>query len=161
MLNRFSHVQLFADPMDCSPPGSFAHRILQARILEWVAFFRGSSQPRDQTWVFCLTGRFLIIWATNLGSLKMLTFNHLLLLCFNHLSHSPLLLPQGDFKICPQRLLLWLLEQLSQPQSLSPPTVFSDSCQNHPSRKIFGHLILWVLPVTYGTEGKQLKFFGN
>ena len=25
------------DPMDCSPPGSFVHGILQARILEWVA----------------------------------------------------------------------------------------------------------------------------
>ena len=25
------------DPMDCSTPGSFVHRILQARILEWVA----------------------------------------------------------------------------------------------------------------------------
>ena len=24
-------------PMDCSPPGSSVHRILQARILEWVA----------------------------------------------------------------------------------------------------------------------------
>ena len=24
-------------PMDCSPPGSFVHGILQARILEWVA----------------------------------------------------------------------------------------------------------------------------
>ena len=32
-------------PMDCSPPSSSAHRILQARILEWVAisFSRGSS----------------------------------------------------------------------------------------------------------------------
>ena len=31
------------DPMDCSPPGSSAHGILQGRILEWVAisFFRG------------------------------------------------------------------------------------------------------------------------
>ena len=27
----------FCDPMDCSPPGSFVHGILQARILEWVA----------------------------------------------------------------------------------------------------------------------------
>ena len=26
------------DPVDCSPPGSFVHGILQARILEWVAF---------------------------------------------------------------------------------------------------------------------------
>ena len=33
------------DPMDCSPPGSSAHGILQAGILEWVAnpFSRGSS----------------------------------------------------------------------------------------------------------------------
>ena len=39
------------DPMDCSPPGSSVHGILQARILEWVAisFSRGSSQPRDKT----------------------------------------------------------------------------------------------------------------
>ena len=38
-------------PMDCSPPGSSARAILQARILEWVAvpFPRGSSQPRDPT----------------------------------------------------------------------------------------------------------------
>ena len=37
------------DPMDCSPPGSFVHGILQARILEWdaIPFSRGSSQPRD------------------------------------------------------------------------------------------------------------------
>ena len=25
------------DPIDCSPPGSSVHGILQARILEWVA----------------------------------------------------------------------------------------------------------------------------
>ena len=37
------------NPMDCSPPGSSVHGILQARILEWVAIpsFRGSSCPRD------------------------------------------------------------------------------------------------------------------
>ena len=37
----------------CSPPASSVHGILQARILEWVAvpFSRGSSQPRDRTWV--------------------------------------------------------------------------------------------------------------
>ena len=41
-----------------------------------------------------------------LDVLKWLTFNHRLLLCFDHLSHSPLLLPQSNFKICPQCLLL-------------------------------------------------------
>ena len=30
-----SHVTL-CDPMDCSPPGSSVHGILQARILEWL-----------------------------------------------------------------------------------------------------------------------------
>ena len=36
-------------PMDCSPPGSSVHGILQARKLEWVAISssRGDSQPRD------------------------------------------------------------------------------------------------------------------
>ena len=48
------------DPMDCSPPGSSVHGILQARILEWAAisFSRGSSQPRDWTQVSHITGRF-------------------------------------------------------------------------------------------------------
>ena len=48
-------------PMDCSPPGSSVHGILQARILEWVAipFSRGFSQPRNQTWVSCVASKFL------------------------------------------------------------------------------------------------------
>ena len=38
------------DLTDCSPPGSFVHGVLQARILGWVAisFSRGASGPRDQ-----------------------------------------------------------------------------------------------------------------
>ena len=55
--------------MDCSPPGSSVHGISQARILEWVAIFfsRGSSQPRDRTWVFnisCISRWVLYHWAT-------------------------------------------------------------------------------------------------
>ena len=55
------------DPMDCSPPGSSVHGIFQARILEWVAisFSRGSSRPRDWTWVSHITGRRFTIKATN------------------------------------------------------------------------------------------------
>ena len=46
------------DPMDCSPPGSSVHGILQAKILEWVAmpFSRGSSRPRDWTHISCIIG---------------------------------------------------------------------------------------------------------
>ena len=52
--------------MDCSPPGSSIHGILQARILEWVAisFSRGSSWPRDRTEVSCIAGRWFNLWAT-------------------------------------------------------------------------------------------------
>ena len=54
------HVWFF-DPMDY-----IVHRILQARILEWVAlpFSRRSSQPRDQTQVSCIVGKFFTSWAT-------------------------------------------------------------------------------------------------
>ena len=54
------------DPVDCSPPGSSVHGILQTRILErveWVAisFSRQSPPPRDRTrvsYVSCTAGRF-------------------------------------------------------------------------------------------------------
>ena len=51
--------------MDCSPPGFSVHRILHARILEWVAILssRVSSQVRNQTWVSHIAGRFFTIWA--------------------------------------------------------------------------------------------------
>ena len=47
-------------PMNCSLLSSSVHGNLQARIPEWVAipFSRGSSWPRDQTWVFCIASRF-------------------------------------------------------------------------------------------------------
>ena len=42
---------ILCDPMDCNPPGSSVHGILQARILKWVAisFSRGSSGPRIES----------------------------------------------------------------------------------------------------------------
>ena len=66
-----SHVWHFMTPW---------HRILQARILEWVAFpfSRGSSQPRDRTQVSSIAGRFFTSWATReaqeywVGSLSLL-----------------------------------------------------------------------------------------
>ena len=46
---------ILCDPMDCSLPGSSVHKIIPARILEWVAISssRGSSWPRDRTHVSC------------------------------------------------------------------------------------------------------------
>jgi len=69
----------FCDPMDCSPPGSSVHGILQEGILVWVAisFSRGSSWPRDQTCVSCTAGRFFTVWATRGYKKDILIFNHI------------------------------------------------------------------------------------
>ena len=47
-------------------PSSSVHRIIQARILEWIASpsSRGSSQPRGGSQVSCIAGRFFTSWAT-------------------------------------------------------------------------------------------------
>ena len=57
------------NPMDWSPRGSSVHRIIEARILEWVAisYCRGSSRPRDLICVSCISciGRQILYhWAT-------------------------------------------------------------------------------------------------
>ena len=56
---QFSHVQFFVTPQ------TVVHGILQARILEWVAFpfSRGTSQPRNWTQVSRIAGKFFISWA--------------------------------------------------------------------------------------------------
>ena len=50
----------------CDPMDYTVHGILQARILEWLAFpfFRGSSQPRDWTQVSCIAVGFFTSWTT-------------------------------------------------------------------------------------------------
>ena len=56
------------DLMNCSPPNSSFHGILQARILEWVAVSSssGSSSPKDQTpisWIPCFGRQIIYHWA--------------------------------------------------------------------------------------------------
>ena len=49
LCKSFQSCPTLCNPMDCSPPGSSVHEILQARILEWVVMpsSRGSSPLRD------------------------------------------------------------------------------------------------------------------
>ena len=60
------------DSMDCT-----VHGILQARVLEWVAFpfSRGSSQLRDQSQVSSIEGGFFTSWATKETIVKSLQFH--------------------------------------------------------------------------------------
>ena len=62
-VRSLSRVRL-CNPMDCSPPGSSVHGILQARILEWVSvsFFKGPSRPRNRTQVSSLADSFFFFF---------------------------------------------------------------------------------------------------
>ena len=57
-----------SSPTLCNPMDYTVHRILQARIVEWVAFpySRESSQPKDRMQVSCIAGRFFTSWATRM-----------------------------------------------------------------------------------------------
>ena len=70
---------ILCHPMDCSLPHSSVHGIFQARVLEWVAisFPRGSSWPRDQTWVSHIVGRRFTVWITKEVSCCRVSFRTL------------------------------------------------------------------------------------
>ena len=58
--------------MDCSLPGSLSMGILQEGILELISMFssRESSQPRDQTHVSCIAGRFFTTESPGMSNIK-------------------------------------------------------------------------------------------
>ena len=67
------------DPMDCSPPGSSVHGILQVSILKWVYMpsSSGSSQPRDQTHISmspALAGWYFTLVPTEKSSFHINTY---------------------------------------------------------------------------------------
>ena len=66
LVNNTQSCPTLCNPVDCSPPGSSFHGILQARILEWeaIAFSRGSSPSWNRTRISCIAGRFFTVCAT-------------------------------------------------------------------------------------------------
>ena len=91
------------NPMDCRPPGSSIHGIFQARILEWVSisFSRGSSWPRDRTWVSCIAGRLFTI-----GVNRELTVAYLAPLS-STISQTLLKFTSPELPILSNHLILW------------------------------------------------------
>ena len=79
------------DHMDCSLPGSSVQGIFQERILEWVAisFSRGSSRPRDWTWVSRIVARRFTIREVHQGSPPSVSSS-----CFYVSTLCPTLLPR-------------------------------------------------------------------
>ena len=54
---------ILCDPMNCSPPGSFVHGVSPGKNtgVVGIPISRGSSRPRDGTWVSCIAGRFFTV----------------------------------------------------------------------------------------------------
>ena len=162
MLN---HAWLFCDPIDCSPPGSSVHAILQARKLEWVAipFAKWPSWSRDLTHVSYTVRQILYHCATWVVPSLSCTIGHLMLFSNTYLkvfssdqllSHVWLFATlwtaaqQVSLSITNSRSLLkFMLIQLVMPSNrlilchpLLPPSIF-------PSIRVFSnesvHLIRW------------------
>ena len=98
-----SYVWLVCNSMDYSLLVSPVHRILQARILEWVAtsFSRGSSQLRGQTHVSVLGGRFFIT------ELPGKTTSSLFLCLFYFLKNSYFIHSQSSQRFASFCFLMW------------------------------------------------------
>ena len=104
-------------PTLCDPMVYTVHGILQSRILERVAFpfSRGSSQPRDQTQVSHIAGRFFTSWATREALLRQylkIITNYTL---FSHVSLGEGLLT-GPFIL---GFLMWIHHRLRTSQNIS------------------------------------------
>ena len=99
-------------PTLCNPMDYTVHGILQARILEWVAFplFRRSSQTRDRMQVSIIAGRFFTSWATRQAMGKTKTSQRAYLLLglksvalkqkLIVLSHDQIGFPSGSRILC-------------------------------------------------------------
>ena len=120
LLSHFKSCLTLCDFMDCSPPGSSVHGILQARILERVAisFSRGSSQPRDWTWVSCIAGRIFTDWATKgrMDWFDLLAVQGTLKSLFQHHNLKASILWSSAFFMVQFSHLYMTLEKLEKPK---------------------------------------------
>ena len=115
-------------PTLCNPMDYTAHGILQARILEWVAFpfSRESSRPRDQTQVSHIAGGFFTSWAWTIKKAEHWRIDAFELWCCRRLFRVPWTARRSNQsilkKISPKHSLEGLMLKLKL-QSFGPPDV--------------------------------------
>ena len=88
---------------DSLQPHTIVHGILQARILEWVAFpfFRGSSQPTGWTQFSHIAGRFFTSWANGREAQWQTFFPFLILCCHSDIWFHLNLVKVKVAQLCP------------------------------------------------------------
>ena len=90
-LSCFSCVQL-CNSVNCSPPGSSVHGILQARIVKWIVMpsSGGFSWPRDRTHISCIPWVLIPNWSRTICLKKKKKESMNLLLSFSFSPALPL-----------------------------------------------------------------------
>ena len=123
-------------PTLCNPMDYTVHGILQARILEWVAFpfSRGSSQLRDWTQVSCIAGGLFTSWATREAWWPQQSY-HMLQICRAYISQDLIMDWRELIHRRPQHLLPLRIPKLftfTKACCLSPSllTSFSSAAQS-------------------------------
>ena len=136
------------DAMDCSPPGSSVHGILQAWILKWVAMpsSRGSSWLRDQTCISCIAGQFFTQWATGETLSSFVCMLNCSVMSNSLWSHG---LPGSSVnEIFQERILEWVVISCSR-ESFQPRDRTCVSCISYISRQILYHCATWEVPSSF------------
>ena len=140
--------------MDRSPPGSSVHGILQARILEWIAFpfSKGSSKPRDRTLVSHTAGGFFTSWATREAQKVLLFKPYVILLTYPFLCLPCIYILDNEISL----LCHWQRGHLAQVFfSLTSPTIIPGNvlavCRKDLDRRMTDHM---VIKSTYLPGGK-------
>ena len=120
------------DPMDCSPPGSSVHGILQARVLKWVAisFSRGSSWPRDQPCIFCVSyfGSWIYLWSLRIYFAVVQFMSDSFLPCGLQLTSFPVPHYLPEFN---QVHVRWIGDAIQPPQPLLPSSPLAINLSQH------------------------------
>ena len=147
--------------MDCSPPVSSVHGILQARILEWVAILLsvGSFPPRDRTQICYILGRSLPSEPPGNTCVCGVQGTHIYLLPFGfpfHFGHysalSRVLLGTSD-TLSLERLAVWLPDLTERTRGACDPGFVP--CWS-PLMAQFPHRV--NLPTLYASEITVTKF---
>ena len=143
--------QTLCNPTDCSPPDFSVHGILQARILERVAFpfSKGSSAPSDRTQVSRIADRFFTIWSTKWKKVKSLS--HVRLFAIPWTVACNRLLCPWDFLGKSTRVSYhFLLQGIFPTQGWNPglpncrQTLYHLSHQGSPAREVYmGTVYFW------------------
>ena len=142
ILSCFSCVRLFCSAMECSPPGSSVHGILQTRILEWVAMPSSGDLPYPGNWTCiscdsCIAGRFFtaepqerLLYHSTIFLRMLCKWNHVVcsLLGLASLIYRSAFETHPHYCMYQQSVYWWIFQCMDVPQFVHPSSFWRIFC---------------------------------